>query len=116
MNNVEQRRCKRISWGKPVVAYPVFPSYEAELADSKKKFFRGLLRDLSDGGMGLDMGVHLVAGSILKFRFKLNEGGWIEIFGKVAWSKDELSGVKFLSWTGIPLRTVKDFLAEVSSN
>ncbi len=102
---MEQRKTGRVLVGRTVESYPVFPSYQAFLADSGKIYLAGFLQDIGRGGLGLSMKMHLLAGSVLKFRFQSSGNRQVEVFGKIVWSKLNRAGAKFLSPNQEPLKS-----------
>ncbi len=94
-DKTEKRKSSRVSFGKPVEIYPVFPSYSEYVDGSGKLPLEGMARDISDGGLGLTTSKPLMVGSFLKLCFQPFGDQKVEAYGRITWSKENFCGVMF---------------------
>lgn len=87
----EKRKYQRIGFSAPL-----------EIVDlrNNQMIARGLVCNISGGGLGIELDTSLSAGTDYRFLFSFSDGKKFKVLGKIMWSfmhdKGILHGVKFL--------------------
>lgn len=74
---------------------------------------QGVTWNLSSGGVQVEIG-NLQPGETVKLSFRLPRSGIvIDVFGVVAWTKDQRQGIQFTKVSPHAQQAIREFIAEV---
>lgn len=94
----DNRKFYRCEFQKNVRFIPVVRSLSGQDYMIEENSVDAWANDISEGGLRLETTYHLSLNSCLKLLFEMDEGGQLEIWGKVIWSHDNHCGIRFISF------------------
>ncbi len=95
-NLVEKRRFDRFEFQKSVQVFPVLPSLSGNIFEIQNKPIEAWANDISEEGLQLEVSQTFNPNFLLKLNFDFGKNKSVEAYGKIIWSYDYHSGLRFM--------------------
>lgn len=110
----EKRQHKRIRFSEAVEAHEVLESKSGNVFEVQGTPMIVRSRNISEGGLCIELGSKVKPQMILKLNFQVGKKKEVDVYAKVVWADENMSGVQFIVLDETARRMIKQII-ETSS-
>ncbi|HUO58901.1 MAG TPA: PilZ domain-containing protein [bacterium] len=113
-NQPERRKFPRAKFNEDVTIHKVTESKSGNVFEVEGQSINAKAKDVSEGGMKLELGKGGSAGNILKLNFQIQKNQPFDVYTKIAWEADGYCGLQFIVVDEEIRRQIKAYVDKVS--
>jgi hypothetical protein len=115
-NKPDKRKHQRIKFDGDVTIHPVMQSQSGNILEVQGKGIVAKGKDISEGGIGLELGDTNSPIDILKVVFKVQEFKSIDVYAKLAWKSGNTYGLQFIVLDDDTRSQINNYLEKKKAN
>ena len=113
-NQPERRKYPRAKFQENVTVHKVIESKSGNVFEVQGQSINAKAKDVSEGGMQLEIGKSGPAGNILKLNFQIQKNEPLDVYTKIAWEADGHCGLQFIVVDEEIRRQIKAYVDKIS--